>query len=363
MLVLAAGVQAADSYLVFAGTSTKAAGHGIYAFRFNTSNGTLSALGIAAETPGTFFFLAEHPSHRFLYAADVDGRAVSAFAMDLKTGKLTLLNQVSSGDGPCHLAVDATGHWLAVANYNDGKIVILPIHSDGKLGEPVAVERPHGSGPNRERQEGPHAHAVLFARDNRFLLTADLGLDKVFVYKFDAAGRGLKPNDSPSGYVAPGAGPRHLAFHPNGRVLYVVNELANTITAFHYDPGKGLLNSFQNVPTIPDGFKKTSYAAEVAVNRAGTTVYASNRGHESIALFSIDGGNQMLTPIGHTATQGKFPAHLALDPTENYLLVSNQDTNNIVVFRIDSRSGKLTQAGAPVNDAPKPVCLVFVPAQ
>jgi 6-phosphogluconolactonase len=358
--LLAAAGQAAD-YLVFAGTYTKATGHSIYAFQFNPSKGKLSPLGVATEKLDTSFSLAEHPSHRFLYSAGLDGRAVSGFAIDRKIGKLDLLNQVSAGDGPCHLAVDATGHWLAVANYNDGTITLLPIHSDGTLGQPVAVERHQGSGPTRKRRQGPHAHAVLFAPDNHFLLAADLGLDKIFIYQFDAARGTVTPNNPSSASVSPGSGPRHLTFHPNGRVLYVINELANSITAFHYDAKNGSLDSFQNVPTLPEGFKGASYAAEIAVNRAGTCLYASNRGHDSIALFSIDGRNQMLTPMGHTAAQGKFPVHLALDPTEKYLLVSNQNSDNVIVFRVHVPN-RLTPAGSSVN-VPKPVCVLFVPPE
>jgi 6-phosphogluconolactonase len=364
MLLLAvSALQAADA-LVYAGTYTRGQSRGIYAFRFNEAKGKLSPLGVAAETSNPSF-LAVSPNHRFLYAVNENGSgAVSAFVIDAGTGKLTPLNSVSSGgSGPCHLAVDATGRWLAVANYNNGTMELVPIHPDGSLGEVVTVERHQGSSVNPARQRGPHAHCVLFSPDNRFLLQTDLGLDKIFVYKFDAAKGTLTPNRPPSASVAPGAGVRHMAFHPNGRVLYAVDEMGSTVTAFRYDPAKGTLESFQAVSTLPEGFKGQSSGAEIAVNSDGTRLYASNRGDDSIALFAIDPLRQTLTPIDHTPTLGKTPRHFTLDPTGNFLLAANQDSGDIVVFRIQPHTGQLTPVGGPVKDAPFPVCVLFVPPE
>ena len=361
LLAASLGAQAAD-YLVYAGTYTKGDSRGIYAFHFNSSNGKLSGPTLAAETLNPSF-LAEHPNHRFLYAVNEGGdggNTVSAFAIDPKSGKLKPLNAVSSmGSGPCHLAVDATGKWLAVANYNNGTMAIIGINTDGTLMDAKKSETHTGSSANKQRQSGPHAHCVLFSPDNRFLLLADLGLDKIFVYKFDPAAGTLTPNDPPSASVTPGAGVRHLAFHPNGRVLYSINEMGNTITAFHYDPAKGTLDAFQYETTLPEGFKGNTSTAEVAVNRAGTRVYGSNRGHDSIALFAVDPRKETLSPMDHTSTLGKTPRHFTLDPTGKFLLVANQDSSDIVVFKVHPGSGQLRPVGGPVKGAAFPVCLLF----
>lgn len=365
LLSFTLGAQAAD-YLVYAGTYTKGDSRGIYVFHFNPSSGKLSGPTLAAETLNPSF-LAEHPNHRFLYAVNEGGQGgntVSAFSVDAATGKLKPLNAVSSqGSGPCHLAIDATGKWLTVANYNNGTMALIPIHEDGTVGEAKQVEKHQGSSANPQRQSGPHAHCVLFSPDNRFLLLADLGLDKIFVYKFDAAAGTLTPNDPPSASVAPGAGVRHLAFHPNGRVLYSINEMGNTITAFHYEPKTGTLESFQSETTLPEVFKGNSSTAEVAVNRAGTRVYGSNRGNDTIALFAIDPRHETLSPMDHTSTLGKTPRHFTLDPTGKFLLVANQDTSDISVFKVHPNSGQLTPNGPPVKGAAFPVCLLFYTAK
>ncbi|MBZ5620873.1 MAG: lactonase family protein [Acidobacteriia bacterium] len=366
MLLTCAGARGAE-YLVYAGTYTRGASKGIYAYRFQTTNGKLTPLGVAAESVNPSF-LVEQSNHRFLYAVNEDadgaqpGNTVTAFAIDAKTGKLTLLNQVPSrGEWPCHLALDKTGRWLAVANYGSGTMAIMPVRPDGRLGEAAVVEKHEGSSVNSERQQGPHAHQVVFSPDNRFLLLADLGLDKIFVYRFDAIEGSISPADQPFARVAPGAGVRHLAFHPNGKVVYAINELGSTVTAFRYDPAKGALSDFQSVSTLPEGFKGASTTAEVAVNAAGTVLYGSNRGHDSIAIFSIDPERYTLSAMDHAPTMGKTPRHFALDPTGAHLLVGNQDSNDIVVFRVHPTTGQLTPVGRPITDTPMPVCILFVP--
>ena len=362
LLSAALGAQAAD-YLVYAGTYTRGDSRGIYAFHFDTSSGRLSGPTLAAETLNPSF-LAQSPNHKFLYAVNEGGQGgntVSAFAMDAKTGKLTPLNAVSSqGSGPCHLALDATGRWLVVANYNNGTMALLPVHEDGTLGEAKQVEKHEGSSVTPQRQRGPHAHCVVFSPDNRFLLLADLGLDKIFIYRFDATAGTLTANAPAAAQLTAGAGVRHMAFHPNGRVLYSINELGNTVTAFHYEPKEGTLDTFQYVSTLPESFKGTSSTAEIAVNRAGTRLYGSNRGLDSIALFAIDGSRLTLSPLDDTPTLGKNPRHFTLDPSGNFLLVANQDTSDIVVFRVHPRSGQLAPVGKPVKGAAFPVCLLFV---
>jgi 6-phosphogluconolactonase len=352
-------VQAADP-LVFVGTYTRNGSRGIYSFRFK--DGKLSPLGLAAETASPSF-LAEHPSHKFLYAVNEAGRTggVSAFSIDAKTGKLTELNKVSSGgSSPCHLAIDKSGKWLFVANYGDGVLTVYPIQADGKIGEVAQTIKNTGTVHLPQRQGGPHAHEVVFSPDGKYLLEADLGLDKIFVYRFDPATGKLTPNDPPAGDLEPGAGPRHFAFHPNGRALYCINEIARTVTAFHWDPAKGSLTRFQSVPTEPEGFKgQNTSTAEIAVNKAGTRVYGSNRGHDSIALFSIDKDKLTLTPMDHTPTLGKTPRHFTLDPTGKFLLAANQDSSDITIFKVHPNSGQLTPIGKPVKDAPLPVCILF----
>jgi 6-phosphogluconolactonase len=353
-------IASAADPLVYVGTYTRGPSRGIYVFRFN-SKGKLSPLGVAAETLNPSF-LAEHPNHKFLYAVNEGGGAdaVSAFAIDAKTGKLTPLNTVpSGGSGPCHLAIDQTGRWLAVANYGSGHTAIIPIHADGRLGEAVQVEHHEGASVNKARQSGPHAHCVLFSPDNRFLLLADLGLDKIFVYKFDAVGGRVAANDPASGSVEAGAGVRHLAFHPNGRVLYSINEMARTVTAFHWDGAKGTLDAFQSLPTVPESSKGGS-TAEIAVNRAGTRVYVSNRGDDSISLFTIDPDRQTLSLLDRTPTLGKTPRHFTLDPSGKFLLAANQDTGDIAVFSVHPSSGQLTPVGGLTKEAPAPVCILFV---
>ncbi len=350
-------------YWVYTGTYTRGPSKGIYLFRFDSATGKLSPAGLAAESSSPSF-LAVHPNRRFLYAVNESGAAgsVTAYSVDAKSGKLAFLNQApSQGSGPCHLALDATSKWLAVANYNSGHLAVLPVEPDGKLGgQAVAVVRNEGSGPNRARQQGPHAHDVVFSPDNRFLLLADLGLDKIFVYRFDAASGKITPNDPPSASVAPGAGVRHMAFHPKGNALYAINELNNTITAFQYDAAKGVLSQFQTISTLPEGFTGNSSTSEIAVNPAGTVLYGSNRGHDSIAIFAIDPVKSTLVARGHAPTLGRTPRHFTLDPSGAFLLAENQDSNSIAVFRVHPATGDLTPMKPAVVETPLPVCAVFL---
>jgi len=361
LLVAAAGYGA--ELVAFSGSYTgSGGGKGIYAYRFNTASGELKPAGVAAEVASPSF-LAVDAGGRFLYAVNEAGGtgAVTAFSIDRTAARLTPINQVSSkGGGPCHLALDATGHWLAVANYGTGSVAVLPVGADGRLGEAVAFDQHHGSSVNKERQEGPHAHEAVFSPDNRFLLVPDLGLDQILVYKFDAATGSIKPNDPPFAVVARGSGPRHLAFHPNGKVVYVLSEMASTVTAFRYDGAKGALQEFQTRSALPANFKQKSTAAEIAVNAAGTAVYASNRGNDSIALFDIQPELFKLAEAEITPTLGKTPRHFTLTPDGRFLVVSNQDSDDIVVFHVHPRSAELTPTRFRPVEQPSPVCLVFV---
>jgi 6-phosphogluconolactonase len=312
-------------------------------------------------------FLAIHPNRRFLYAigevgqfAGGKGGAVSAFAVDPESGKLTLLNQKSSrGPGPCHVVIDKSGANVLVANYGGGSVACLPIGEDGRLGDATSFIQHKGSSVNRQRQEGPHAHSINLDPANRFAFAPDLGLDKIMIYRLDAAGHLLTPNDPPAATVAPGSGPRHFDFHPNGRFAYAINELASTITAFEYDAERGTLQTIQTVTTLPEGFEGKSFTADVHVHPSGKFVYGSNRGHDSIAIFAVDSATGKLTPIGCESTQGKTPRNFGIDPTGAYLLAANQDTDNVVVLRIDAATGKLEPTGQSIR-VPMPVCVKFL---
>jgi 6-phosphogluconolactonase len=356
-------------YLVYIGTYTGKNSKGIYAFRFNASTGKLTPVGLAAESTSPSF-LAVHPNHQYLYAVgevnEFGGQksgAVSAFSIDHKTGKLTLLNQVSSrGTGPCHLSVDKTGKNVLVANYDGGSVAVLPVNADGRLREASAFIQHTGSSINKERQEAPHAHCIFNSPDNRFALAADLGLDEVVVYHFDAARGSLTPNDPPFGKTPPGSGPRHFAFHPNGRLVYVIDEIKCTVSTFSYDPARGALNLLDTVSTLPDGYNITSNdsTAEMRVLPSGKFAYGSNRGPDSIAVFGINPAKGTLTPVEIVSTQGKTPRGFNIDPTGSFLIAANQDSDTLVVFRIDPNTGRLTPTGQKI-EAYAPVDVEFVP--
>jgi 6-phosphogluconolactonase len=361
----------ASNYLLFVGTytNTQAASKGIYVYRYNATSGQLTSLGVAAETENPSY-LAVDPTYRFLYAVneleDYKGAktgAVTAFAIDRKTGKLTKLNEVASrGEDPCYISLDKTGKYVLVANYTSGNIAVFPMQKDGSLGEATAFVQHHGSGPNKERQEGPHAHFIKTTADDRFAVVSDLGLDKLLVYRFDASNGSLTPNDPPAADLPPGEGPRHVAFAPNNRFAYSVNELKSSATAFTFDAARGVLKPFQTLSTLPKDFTGQNDTAEIHVSPDGKFVYASNRGHDSIAQFSIDAKSGRLTLVNNFPIGGKTPRDFELDPAGTHLLVAGQDSNNIVVFRIDATTGALSQTGETVS-APAPVGLTFVPKE
>src|SRR6266436_2444930 len=357
-------------YLVYVGTYTnKSASKGIYVYSFDPGTGKLSSLGVAAESEDPSF-LALHPSGKYLYAVnEIDhfaaqkSGATSAFSIDAKTGKLTLLNQVASrGAGPCHISLDKSGKFALVANYDGGSVASFPVRGDGTLGEAADFVQLHGSSVNKERQEGPHAHWIGTSPDNRFALVADLGLDEVLIYKFDAASGTLTPNEPAFAKLKAGSGPRHVAFHPKGKFVFVVSELTSTATSFAYDAKKGTLKEIGTVSTLPPGFSGRNDVAEAAVYPNGKFLYVSNRGNESIAILSIYPAKGTLGPVGGIPTGGKEPRHFAIDPSGKYLLAENQLSNNIVVFKIDLATGGLTPTGQVV-EVPSPVDITFLPQQ
>jgi 6-phosphogluconolactonase len=362
----AQGPEKTGKLWVLVGTYTQGKSKGIYRCELDLATGKLSAPQLAAETVSPSF-LAVHPSRRFLYAvgetdesADKKTGTVSAFSLDTKTGALQRLNRQSSGGiHPCHLVVDRRGKYVLVANYSSGNAAVLPIEEDGRLGERTALVQHTGKGADPSRQAGPHAHSINLDAANRFAVVADLGLDKVFVYRFDSDKGLLSQNDPPSLELDPKSGPRHFAFHPNGRYGYVINEMASTVTALKYDAERGRLEKVQTVSTLPQRRPRNS-TAEVQVHPSGKFVYGSNRGHNSIAVFAVDAETGKLTPAGHQGSGIKVPRNFGIDPTGQFLLVANQDGDSILVFRIDPQTGALEATGEKV-DVPKPVCVKFVP--
>jgi 6-phosphogluconolactonase len=351
---------AQGDFTMYVGTYTRGPSKGIYSYKFQSSTGKLTPIGLAGESSNPSF-LAVHPSQRYLYAANENNSGmVSAFAIEPSTGNLKLLNQVSSkGSGPCHVAVDKTGKWLFVANYNNGSTASYPIKADGSLGEASATFQHAGKSVNAQRQSGPHAHVAAISPDNRFVWVADLGLDEILSYRIDAAKGGMTPNDPPFAKITPGSGPRHVVFRADSKFAYVISEMAGTVTVYSYDAARGTMQEVQTISTLPSDYTGAKACAEIALHPTGKFLYASNRGHDSIAIFKVDAAKGTLTAAGIVPSGGKTPRNFAIDPTGNYLLAAHQDSNNIVVFKIDQQSGGLTPTGDKY-DVGSPVSLVFV---
>lgn len=355
---------------VYVGTYTrgKREEEGIHHYLLDLASGKLEDRGVVGQVTHPSF-LVIHPSRSFLYSvSEVSttegkrGGGVSAFAIDRATGGLTLLNQECvRGEGPCHLSLDPSGKVLLVANYGDGTVTALPVRDTGKVDEPTAFIQHTGSSVDPGRQKGPHAHSINTDDVGRFAFAADLGLDKVLIYRLNARLGTLEPNDPPAAEVAPGSGPRHFAFHPSGRFAYVINEMGNTVTAFSYEREAGRLTTLQTITTLPEGFTGQSWTAEVLVHPSGKFLYGSNRGHDSIAIYAIDEGTGRLTSVGFEPTRGKTPRNFGIDPTGAYLLAANQESDTVVVFRIDEGTGRLTATGEVVA-VPQPVCVRMMPA-
>jgi 6-phosphogluconolactonase len=356
-----------EEILVYVGTYTRGKSEGVYVYRMDPSSG---ALEFASKATGLNnpSFLAIDPQHRHLYSvnevSEFGGKptgAVSAFSIDSETGELTYLNTRSTrGTGPCYVSVDKTGRYVLVANYSGGSVCVLPIQDNGKLGDATDFVQHQGSSVNPRRQEGPHAHSIIVGPSNRYAFAADLGLDKIMIYKFDSTEGKLEPNDEPWAKIKAGAGPRHFTFHPSGRYAYLINELDNTLVAFSYDETRGTLKELQTAPALPEDFAGTSYCADVHVAPSGKFVYGSNRGHDSIVIYEIAEASGELTYVDHEPTHGKIPRNFAIDPTGTFLLAANQDSDSIVTFSIDQQTGRLTPTGH-VTEVPTPVCLKIIP--
>jgi 6-phosphogluconolactonase len=368
----------AGTIFVYVGTYTEAAqngtAEGICIYRMDPSSGALTHVRTVGGCPNPSF-LAFDPTRRFLFAvnetetfAGQPGGGVRAFVLDAGAGNLTPLNaQPTHGDDPCHLCSDPTGRYLLAANYGSGSYSVHPIGADGHLGAATDVVQHSGSGPNARRQAGPHAHMVTFDLSGNYALLVDLGIDKTLIYRLDIGTGKLIPHrvvtasgatEQAAASSEPGAGPRHVAFHPSNRYAYIINEIGCTIDAFAWDADAGTPASLQTISTLPADFTGANTAAEIAVHPSGRFLYGSNRGHDSIAIFALDPSTGALASRGWEPTGGKEPRSFALDPTGTFLLAANQNSNTIVTFRIDQSTGALAATGE-VAQSPTPVCVLF----
>ena len=363
-----APAPAGGTMLVYVGTyTTGAKSKGIYVSRLDLGTGALSAPQLAAETPSPSF-LAVRPQGDFLYAVNevstFNGEpvgSVSAFAIRKETGTLAPLNQASSaGPGPAHLSLDRTGRTVLVANYGGGSIALLPVGRDGRLGAPTSFIRHTGTSVNPDRQREPHAHQIIVDPSNRFAYVADLGIDKVMIYRFDAAKPSLTAAAPPSATLKPGAGPRHAAIDAAGRFVYVINELDCTVTVLAGNAGDGSLAEVQTLSTLPPGesLQRGYSTAEIALSPDQTHLYGSNRGHNSLSVFSVDKASGRLAYVSNTPTQGQTPRGFGIEPGGGYLLAANQNSDSVVVFKIDRATGTLTPGATIAVGAPADVKFV-----
>jgi 6-phosphogluconolactonase len=358
-----------DPILFGTGKILQGKGEGIYVYRLDHSSG---ALEFVSKTTGITnpSYLAFDATQKFLYAVNelktYEGEptgTLSAFAVEAKTGKLEFLNrQLTHGTDPCHVLVDAQRTHVFVANFMSGSVCVLPVRDDGSLGAASDLIQHQGSSIDPVRQRGPHAHSVTLDASNRFAFVPDLGLDRLMVYRFDPQRGLLAANAVPWINMKPGAGPRHVSFHPGGRFAYLVNELDSTVAVLSYDGSAGTFEHRQSVPTLPAGFAGESTCADIQVSPSGAFVYTSNRGHDSVVIYRIDPRAGTLSYVGHEPTQGKTPRGFGIDPTGSFLLAANQDSDTVVTFRIDRDSGVLQPTGH-VTQVPTPVCVKFLSAR
>lgn len=353
--------------LVYIGTYTSGESEGIYVFRMNSENGKLGGRKLAAKSEQPSF-LAISPDHKYLYAANetmewqgVKGAGgVTAYGIDSESGKLNEINaQPSGGGAPCHLIVDPSGKNVLVANYMGGNVSVFPVNSDGGLGGATCLMQHAGTSVNPRRQEAPHAHSINLDPAAKFAFAADLGIDRVMTYRFDANAGSLSPHDTPSAKVSDGAGPRHFAFHPDGKTAYVINEMAMTITVFRYDGDRGTLTELQTISTLGgEEVEKGQSTAHVEVHPSGKFLYGSNRGHDTIVVHSIDQSGK-LTHVENQSVMGRTPRNFAVSPDGRFLLAANQNSSDVVVFSVDQESGALEPTGHKV-ECPNPVCVKFL---
>jgi 6-phosphogluconolactonase len=355
-------------YLVYIGTNISSPQENtIYLYHLSPTTGELLPLG-AMKGGAQPTYLTMDAAHRYFYAVSetqtflgAPGGGVSALAIDPRTAMLTMLNQQpSTGASPCYISLDHTGKNVLVANYSSGNVAVLPVRPDGQLAPPSATDQHQPPNGPHKNQDKPHAHSFLPSPDNRYVFSADLGTDKVYGYQLDAASGNLTPLAAPAFTAKPGAGPRHLTFHPNGRWAYLENELNSTVTALAYDAKAGTFQEIESQSTLPAGFTGNNAGADVHVSPDGRFVYTSNRGDNSLAVFQIAPADGRLTLVQHVSTQGNWPRNFALDPSGRVLLVANQNSNDVFTYTIDKQTGKLTPTGKSMS-VPSPMFVEVVP--
>lgn len=354
--------SAAEMFVYF-GSHRSGPGIGFSLARFDTDTGVLTKPEFLLESIEPAFFVI-HPDGRHLYTCNSGNTGgVSAYEIDPRTGKLTYLNRVfANGGDTSYISLDNTSRYALVANYLGGNIAAFAIKPDFHLGDWTAFVQHTGKSTHPQRQTKPYAHAILTDPTNRFALVPDLGVDKLFIYRFDEKTGKLTPHTPASVSVPPSSGPRHVRFHPNGRWVYLINEIASTVIAYHWDTAAGTLTEFQSVSTLPADFTGTSTCAELEIHPNGKFLYGTNRGHDSLAAFAIDQATGQLTAIQHESSRGRTPRNFAFDPTAKWIVLTNHNSNNAVVYRVDADTGKLTPTGEPVS-VPAPFCQRFLPVQ
>ncbi len=363
--------------LVYVGTFTRTGtSKGIYAFKLETPSAspaaaaqspTLIPLGLVAENINPSF-IAVDAKRRLLFSANgtdsFDGKKtgiVSAYSINPQTGRLHLINQQPAlGLNPCHLVLDKTGKNILVANYNSGTVTVIPVAADGRLGEPSSSIQHTGKSVHPQRQQGPHAHCVTLDSENNYAFVCDLGLDQILAYRFDAAAGKLTPADPAFIATKPGAGPRHMAFRPDGKFAYSVNEMDATVSVFAYTPASGALREVQTVSCLPAGYEGRKSGAEIEVHPSGKWLYVSNRGHDSVVVFDIDPASGTVAFKEAHPSGGKTPRHFAITPDGRHLIVGNQESATLVISRIDDSTGLLTPLPGQA-EVPQPACIVFLP--
>ncbi len=363
LIILLLGMQAkAQEYFLLVGTYTdKSSSKGIHVYRFNSADGSFSEAGHIAAPNASY--LAVSPDQRFVYAVhevarNGNGGEIASFSFDKGTGRLSFVNkQLSGGDHPCYVEIDRSGKWLFAGNYSSGSLSVLPVRPDGSLDSASSHIQHTGNGPDK-RQAGPHVHCTLLSPDNRFLYVPDLGIDKVMIYAFEPVSGQLRPGPQPYISLAPGEGPRHITFHPNGQYAYLITELGSHVAAYYYKKGSlTLLQQLSNAE--PEGY---AASADIHVSPDGRFLYASNRApYNNIAIFKIDTASGKLDRIGFQSSLGSIPRNFSLDPTGRFLLVANQESNDIIIFKRDMQTGLLTDTGRKISIG-KPVCLKWISA-
>ncbi len=364
LIFIGAKTQNSGHYLIV-GTYTSGKSEGIYVFRFNPENAESVSVSKATGIKNPSF-LTVSPDNRFIYSVEeLNGTGnsgkVVAYTFNQQDGRLNKINdQPSGGDDPCYITIDKTGKWVIVGNYSSGSLAVLPVNNDGSLGKPTSIIVHKGSSVNKDRQEKPHVHATVLSADNRFLFVPDLGTDRVMVYAFNTKTGKLTTAKKPFASARPGSGPRHFEFHPSGKYAYLMEELTGTVTAFTYDAAAGALKAFQTISSLPSDYKGPIGSADIHVSPDGKFVYASNRGESNtLAIYAVDPATGKLTYMAHQSTLGKIPRNFNLDPSGNYLLVANQNSDEIVIFKRDIETGLLTDTGKRVA-VPTPVCLKWI---